>query len=336
MPELITGRKNILVTGGAGFIGSHLCDKLVRENHVICVDNFLSGSQANISHLLGFPNFVFLKHDMTQPLDLEKYPELEKFKVKFQGIQEIYHLACPTSPKDFDKYRVETLLANSEAVKIALDLTVKYKAKFLFTSSSVVYGPRQKNSPSFREDYHGDVDFLSRRACYDEGKRFAETIISTYKSIYGIEAKTARVFRTYGPRLKLNEGNMIYDFIADALQNKDLAIFGDKDFSSALCYIDDIVEGLIKLMSLKKDIGPVNLGSDIEHKLVDVAKGIIEMTKSKSSVVFREALLFMTPLGLPDLTKAKEEMGWLPIIGLPEGLKKTIDYAKAARGVLGV
>jgi UDP-glucuronate decarboxylase len=335
MPKkAIFEKKNLLVTGGAGFIGSHLCDELVKKNKVICIDNFISGSEANIDHLLQNPDFQFIKHDINEPIDLAKLRELEKFKVEFQGVQEIYHLACPTSPKDFEKTRVETVLTNSVGTRNILDLAVKYKAKFLLASSSVVYGPRDPKIKHFKEDYAGIVDQLSPRACYDEGKRFAETLTSTYGQVNNLDTKIVRIFRTYGPRMKLKTGRMLPDFVSNALDNKDLVIYGDESFSSSFCHVSDIVQGIIKTMK-SGEAGPINLGSDLEYKLVDVAKKVIEITNSKSKIVFKKPLLFMSPLGLPDITSAKERFGWFPVVLLEEGLRGAIDYFRAHKSILG-
>ncbi len=328
-------KKNILVTGGAGFIGSFLCEHLLHDARVICVDNFLTSQESNIDALLKNSDFEFIRHDFNIPLDLESFPELMRFKVKFQGIQEIYHLACPTSPKKFEQYRAQTLLANSIAVKNALDLSVKYHSKILFASASVVYGPRIEGNKSYKEEYHGMVNTLSPRACYDEGKRYAETMFETYHKIYGIETKIARIFRTYGPRMALFDGQMIPDFITNALDNKELIIYGDETFRTSLVYVSDVVDGLIKLMHVSTDIGPVNLGSEIDMPIVDVAERIIEMTGSTSRLTFDEPLLFMTPLGLPDITKAKDKLGWLPLVRLDDGLKRTIDFTIAHKSLLG-
>ncbi|MFA6254801.1 MAG: NAD-dependent epimerase/dehydratase family protein [Patescibacteria group bacterium] len=332
--KAIFEKKNVLITGGAGFIGSYLCDDLIEKNKIICIDNFISGDEANIDHLLQNPNFRFIKHDINQPIDLESLPELEEFRIKFQGIQEIYHLACPTSPKDFEKTRIETVLANSVGTRNILDLAVKYKAKFLFASSSVVYGSRDPQSPYFKESYSGVVDQISPRACYDEGKRFAETLTNTYGQVYNLDTKIVRIFRTYGPRMKLNIGQMIPDFVSSALVGEDLVIFGDEGFSTSLCYVSDIVQGLTKMMK-SGESGPINLGSDLEYKIVDVANKIIAMTSSKSKVVFQKPLLFMTPLGLPDITLAKERLTWFPIVLLEDGIQGAIDYFKAYKSILG-
>ncbi|MFA6215545.1 MAG: GDP-mannose 4,6-dehydratase [Patescibacteria group bacterium] len=331
--KAIFEKKNILITGGAGFIGSHLCDELVKTSKVICIDNFISGDEANIDHLLQNSDFQFIKHDINEPIDLESLAELEKFRIKFQGIQEIYHLACPTSPKDFESTKIQTVLTNSVGTKNILDLAAKYKAKFMLASSSVVYGPRDLNDPYFKEDHQGIVDQLSPRACYDEGKRFAETITTTYGQVYGLDAKIVRIFRTYGPRMKLKIGQMIPDFVYNALANKDLVIYGDESFSTSLCHVADVVQGMVKVMK-SGEAGPFNLGGDLDYKVVDVAKKVIEITGSKSKIVFEKPLLFMTPLGLPDITLAKERLGWFPVVLLEDGIKGAIDFFRAHRSIL--
>jgi len=336
MPKkAIFDKKNVVVAGGAGFIGSHLCEELLKSSKVICIDNFISGDEKNIDHLLQNPDFKFIKHDLTQNINLEDFSELDSFKIKFQGIQEIYHLAVPTSAKNFEKTKIETLLSNSLGTKNVLDMAVDYKAKLLFTSSSVVYGPRDEKNKVFKEDYIGQVDFLSPRACYDEGKRFSETMVSTYRDVYNLDTKIARVFRSYGPRLKLKDGQMIPDFVDNALDNQDITIYGDENFTTSLCYVSDIVTGLMKLMA-SAQAGPINLGSDIEYKLVDVAQKIIAMTESKSKIKFEKPLLFMSPLGLPDITLAKTKLSWFPVVRLEDGISKTIEYLKAAKGLLDV
>lgn len=331
--KAIFEKKNVLVTGGAGFIGSHLCDELIKTSKVICVDNFISGDEANIDHLLQNPDFQFIKHDVNEAMNLEELLELEKFRIKFQGLQEIYHLACPTSPQDFEKTRIETVLTNSLGVRNILDLAVKYKAKFLLASSSVVYGPRDSQNLFIKEDFKGVVDQLSPRACYDEGKRFAETLTITYAQAHNLDVKIARIFRTYGPRMKLKIGQMLPDFVYNALGNEDLIIYGDENFSTSLCHVSDVVQGLIKFMK-SGELGPFNIGSDLEYKIVDVAKKIIELTNSKSKIVFKKPLLFMTPLGLPDLTLVKERLSWFPVVLLEDGIKGAIDYFRAYKSIL--
>lgn len=328
-------KKNVLVTGGAGFIGSHLCDELVKTSKVICLDNFSTGDEKNIDHLLADPNFEFIRHDIIEPIELEKLPDLAKFKIEFQGIQEIYHLACPASPKDFEDNKIATLLANSYAVKNALDMAVKYNAKFMLFSSSVVYGPRRSSNDKIKEEEWGRVDMLSERGCYDEGKRFAETMTVTYRQVYKIDTKIARLFRIYGPRMKLDEGHMIPDFISNALDNKDLEILGDKNFSSAFCYINDCVDAILKMMEIDLT-GPLNIGSDVDVNILSVAEKIISKLESKSKIKYSKEILFMMPLCLPDITRARNELGWMPIVTFDKGLEKTINDLRASKGLLGV
>lgn len=336
MPEATFEKKNVLVTGGAGFIGSHLSERLLRENHVICVDSFVNSNERNIDHLLQSPNFEFLRHDMSKPLDLESFKELDRFKVKFQGIQEIYHLACPTSAKNFDQFKIQTLEANAFATKNAMELALKYKARVVHASTSVVYGPRQRDREKFKEDDLGAIDQLSPRACYDEGKRFAETICATYEQFHKLDVKIARIFRTYGPRQRLFDGEMIPDFIVDALEGRDLVIYGDDNFKTSLIYVSDIVDGLLKLMASPKGGGPLNLGNPEDYRLVDIAAKIIQITGSISKIKFEPPLLFMTELGLPNIGKAKEVLGWFPLVGIDEGLKQSVDYTIAHKELLGI
>ena len=337
MPDQpIFDKKNILVTGGAGFIGSHLCESLLKEGRVICLDNFVTSEESNIDYLLKNPDFEFIRHDLNLPFDPEQFPELARFKVKFQGIQEIYHLACPTSPKKFDQYKMQTLYANSLGMKNALDLAVRFKARMVFTSTSTIYGNRPADGHVFKEDEIGCQDLLSPRACYDEGKRFAEASCATYRQVHGVDVRIARIFRTYGPRMPLYDGQMIPDFITSALDNKDLEIYGDETFRTSLVFVRDVVDGLIKMMHGSEDIGPVNLGSDVDLPIVEVARRIIEMTGSSSKIAFKPPLVFLTQLGLPDLVKAKEKLSWLPLITLDAGLKQTIDFTVANKSLLGL
>ncbi|KKU73682.1 MAG: NAD-dependent epimerase/dehydratase family protein [Parcubacteria group bacterium GW2011_GWA2_47_26] len=336
MPKIpIFEKKNVLITGGAGFLGSFLCEALLKEAKVICLDNLISGALVNIEHLLKYEDFIFIKHDINEPIDVSKWPELDRFKIKFQGLQEIYHLACPTSPKDFDKYKIDTLKVNAVGLLNLLEIAAQWKSKVLFTSSSVIYGPRPADGSFVAEDYKGVVDHLSPRACYDEGKRFSETMLATFSEVFGVDARIARIFRTYGPRAKLRIGEMIPDFVVNALENKPLEIYGDKSFRTSLCYVSDLVDGLIKLMHAETNPGPVNLGSDQDVLLVEVARKIIEMTDSSSKVVFKAPLLFMSQLPLPDIVRAKDELGWFPVVRLEDGLKAMIEYAQAHRQLLG-
>jgi len=334
--QVIFDKKNVLVAGGAGFIGSHLCDELIKTSKVICVDNFISGSERNIDHLLSHPDFVFINHDLSQPLDLEAQDDLQEFKIQFQGLQEIYNLACPTSPKRFMAERLAILSANSLAVKNLLDLAVKYQAKFLQASSCVVYGPRREDNPGLhiKENDLGLVDHLSERGAYDEGKRFAETLVMNYHELYSLDTKIARLFRIYGPRMSRHDEQMIPDFISDALDNKEIVIRGDASFASSFCYIEDALDGIFKLMNSELT-SPVNLGSDVDVNVEEVVKKIIKETNSSSSISHADRHLFVSELILPDIKLAKNELNWMPVVTLENGLKKTIFDIEANKKLQG-
>ncbi|MFH1292231.1 MAG: NAD-dependent epimerase/dehydratase family protein [bacterium] len=327
-------KKNVVITGGAGFIGSHLCERLLKEAKVICLDDFSHSHPSNINHLLQYPDFEFIKCDVNHPVDLENSEELKKFKIKFQGIQEIYHLACPTSPKSFEELKMKSLWANSSSMVNTLDMAAKYHAKYVFASSSVIYGDTDHKKQVFKEIDEGIVHHLSPRGCYDEGKRFAETCVETYRQVHGIDAKIARIFTTYGPHMKLFSGFLIPDFIVSALDGKDLVIYGDKNFTTTLCYVSDMVDGLVRLMASEPEVKVVNLGDDHIVSLVDVANSIIKMTNSSSKINFEDPLVFLTRKGAPDLTYVKETLGWMPLVRLEDGLTKTIDYTIANKEAL--
>ena len=336
MPKkVIFDKKNVLVTGGAGFIGSHICDELIKDSKVICLDDFSTGDEKNIDHLLAEPDFEFVKHDICQPIDLSRLPELQKFKIEFQGIQEIYHLACPMSPRDFDKNKIKILMTNAYGTKNALDVAAKYESKFMHFSSSVIYGQREEQKMKISENNFGQVDNLSPTSCYDEGKRFAESLVINYKEKFKINTKILRLFRTYGPRMKLNDLQMIPDFINNALDDKELVIFGDEKFSSSFCYISDVVDAALKFIESNLS-GPINIGSDVEINLTELAKKIITMIRSKSDVSYSKELAFMRPLLIPDITKARNELGWMPVVPLDKGLEKTIYELRASKGLKGV
>lgn len=334
--QVIFEKKNVLVAGGAGFIGSHLCDELLKDSKVICIDNFLTSNEGNIDHLLSNPDFVFINHDLSQPLELLALPDLKKFKLEFQGLQEIYNLACPMSPKDFIDNRLETIKANSILVSNLLEMALAFKAKFLHFSSSVVYGPRSQANyyQKMTESDLGLFDHLSTRGSYDEGKRFAETIVVNYREVHQLDAKILRSFRIYGPRMELNDDQMIPDFINDALDGRDLRIFGDENFASSFCYIDDLIDGALKLMASDHQ-GPVNIGSDVDVNFTDLAMMVIKMTDSSASIKYEDSRLFMKELALPDIQLAKEVLGWMPIVTLENGLKKTIFALKAQKRLRG-
>jgi len=335
--QVIFDKKNVLVAGGAGFVGSHLCDELIKTCKVICVDNFITGTERNIDHLLANPDFAFINHDLSKPLDLEGHADLKKFKIEFQGIQEVYNLACPMSPRSFLTNRLATLLANSYAVKNLLDIAVKYNAKFLQFSSSVVYGPRQIDNPELKvtEKDFGRVDNLSERSSYDEGKRFAETMVSNFRSIYNIDAKIIRLFRIYGPRMEQNDDQMIPDFINNALENKEIIIPGDANFSSSFCFIEDVIDAVMKIMTT--DVaGPINIGSDVDVNLTSLVNLIIQETSSISTISYVDSPLFVSELALPDIREAKNNLNWMPVVTLANGLKKTIFDIKANKRLQGI
>lgn len=341
MAKPIFETKNILVVGGAGFIGSHLCDELIQNNKVICVDNFLTSMERNIDHLLRNPNFVFIKHDIIEPLELAEMPELGKFKAEFQGVQEIYFTACPDSPKEYMKYPIETLLINSTGLKNTLDLAIKYKAKFMYLSSSAVYGSAP-TSPGgkkflFKEKYQGPVDPVGPHSSYVEGKRFGESLVANYRDQHQLAAKIVRVFDIYGPRMKFLDGRIIPEMISLALDNKEVIIEGDKNTMGAFCYIGDLIKGLLNVMDSKEE-GPINMGSNWDTKLTDLAQKIIELINSKSKSRFAAPKIIASRLApkLPDISLIKDKLGWFPVVLLEDGLKKTIDDLRASKGLINI
>jgi len=322
-------KKNILVLGGAGFIGSHLCEELLRlGDNVICLDSFITSDVENIKMMLEFPNFEFIRHDITQPVDFNKEPGLRKFKVHVNGVQEIYNLACPTSAADFTKLPIETALANSHGTRLSLDMAREYKAKYFFASSSAVYGAAPEESNIISEGYLGRVNFIGPRACYNEGKRFAETMVTTYRDHYDLDTKIGRIFTTYGPRMLKQSGRYIPDMIYAALNNRDIVIAGDEKTGTSLCYVKDMVEGIISLMqsNLKQ---PVNLGSDNYFVMKDVATKIIEMSGSSSKISYAAGLPYTHQQAVPDITLAKEKLNWLPLVSLDDGVSQTIAFGRA-------
>lgn len=328
--KVIFDKKNVLVIGGAGFIGSHLCDELVKHSKVICLDNYTSGSVDNISHLLQHPNFVFIRHNINEPIDLSVYPELEIFEIAFQGIQEVYYMAAPTVQKDFQEFAVATAKTNSVGVINALDIARQYESKFLFGSTRSVYGDPLQGQDMFTEEYWGFVDPLSDRACYNEGKRFGEAVTMTYHRTYGMDTKIARIFNTYGPRMRLNSGRMIPDFIQAAVSRQDLVIYGDGTSQDSYCYVDDMVQALIALMQSSVNKA-VNIGNPETHKIIDIANKIITLTKAKSNVVFEDPLHGLVDYAAPDITKAKHLLGWFPVTNIDTGLQETIDHMLGSR-----
>jgi len=305
-------KKRILVTGGAGFIGSHLCERLLNEgNDVICVDNFFTGSKQNIIHLLDNPYFEIVRHDITFPLYVE--------------VDEIYNLACPASPVYYSFDPVQTTKTSVMGAINMLGLAKRLKIKVLQASTSEVYGdPEVHPQP---ENYRGNVNPIGPRACYDEGKRCAETLFFDYYRQLKIKIKVVRIFNTYGPRMQPDDGRVISNFIVQALKNKDITIYGDGSQTRSFCYVDDLVEGIIKMMNSREDfVGPVNIGNPIEFTILDLAKKIIKLTDSKSKIIYKPLPEDDPKQRQPDIELANKELKWEPKVQLDKGLKKTINY----------
>jgi len=308
-------QKRILVTGGAGFLGSHLCDRLVTEGHeVICLDNFFSGSKRNIEHLLGKSNFELMRHDVTFPLYVE--------------VDQIYNMACPASPIHYQRDPVQTTKTSVHGAINMLGLAKRTGASILQASTSEVYGDPEVHPQT--EDYWGNVNPIGIRSCYDEGKRCAETLFFDYRRQHNTKIKVARIFNTYGPKMLPNDGRVVSNFIVQALAGKDITIYGDGNQSRSFCYVDDLVEGLIKLMNSKDELtGPVNLGNPGEFTIRELAEKVIKMVGSNSKIIF-EPLPEDDPIQRqPDISQAKAELGWEPGILLDEGLKPTIEYFRS-------
>jgi UDP-glucuronate decarboxylase len=302
----------VLVTGGAGFLGSHLCERLLKEGHdVLCVDNFYTGTKRNITHLLDRSYFELLRHDITFPLYVE--------------VDEIYNLACPASPIHYQNDPVQTTKVNVHGSINMLGLAKRLKAKILQASTSEVYGdPSVHPQP---ENYWGNVNCIGPRSCYDEGKRCAETLFFDYHRQHRIKIKVARIFNTYGPNMHPDDGRVISNFILQALRNEPITIYGDGSQTRSFCYVDDMISGLIRLMNTPDDFtGPVNLGNPIETSILELAQKIIRMTGSKSKIAFKPLPADDPKQRQPLIDLAKEKLGWTPGVPLEEGLKKTITY----------
>ncbi len=320
--------KNIVVAGGAGFIGSHVCERLLAEgHHIICIDNFVTSQIDNIQHLLQHPKFVFLNHDCSVPIDLNTVPELDKFKVRFQGIQTIFNFACPISVKNFTKYVINTLDANSLVIKNLLEMTRTYGSVFVHGSTSSVYGEPSSDNLYYNEKNVGIVDFTGPRSAYYEGKRFAETMAINYRNVYNLDIKIARIFNTYGPRMSAQSGRLIPELILTALSNKDIVIYGDPKAKQSYCYIDDMVDALIKL-SVSEISSPINIGQSIGVSVTETAQLIIGLAGSASELRQGETLPFSTYSVLPDTNMVKNQLGWLPLVTLQDGITRTIEYMR--------
>lgn len=307
-------RKKILVTGGAGFVGSHLIDRLLKDgNEVICVDNYFTGQKQNIVHLMGNPYFEYIRHDITMPFFIE--------------VDEIYNLACPASPVHYQYNPIKTVKTSVAGAINMLGLAKRINAKILQASTSEVYGD-PKVHPQ-REDYWGHVNPIGTRSCYDEGKRVAETLFFNYHWQNKVRIKIIRIFNTYGPRMHPHDGRVVSNFIVQALQGKDITLYGDGMQTRSFQYVDDLVEGMVRTMATREDFtGPVNVGNPNEFTIKELAEQVIELTGTKSKLVF-EPLPSDDPMQRqPDITLAKKELDWQPNIQLREGLIKTIDYFK--------
>lgn len=324
-------RKNVLITGGAGFIGSHLCDELIKTSKVICIDNFSTGKEENINHLLKHPDFEFIRHDLSEPLPLADLPELRAFKVPFQGIQEIYHLACPTSPRAYRQEPIATVLANSHATRQVLDWAAAYQAKCLIFSSGAVYGEPRDATP-FPEEYFGYVDPVGVRSAFEEGKRFAESLAKAYRETKKVDVKIARMFNVYGPRMKPEDGRMVPEMIMAALRGEPLTAYGSSTDTTTLCYITDLLEGIGRLMR-SQEHGPVNLGSDTPMTLQDVAQQIVQLTGGTSEIRYAKRPPEFVRQGTPSIQRARERLGWFPVVALAEGLRVTVEYLRGAKAL---
>ncbi|MEE8415520.1 MAG: UDP-glucuronic acid decarboxylase family protein [Desulfobacterales bacterium] len=305
-------QNRILITGGAGFLGSHLCDLLVAEgNDVICLDNFFTGTKKNIVNLLEKSNFELIRHDLVQPIFIE--------------VDEIYNLACPASPIHYQYNPVKTVKTSVMGAIHMLGLAKRVQAKILQASTSEVYGNPMVHPQ--KEEYWGNVNIIGPRSCYDEGKRCSETLFFDYHRQNQVNIRVVRIFNTYGPRMHPNDGRVVSNFIVQALTNQDITVFGDGSQTRSFCYVDDLIEGLVRMMKAPDDfIGPVNLGNPMEFSILELAQKIIKITQSKSKIVFNPLPQDDPLQRRPDIGLAKEKLQWQPRIELNEGLEKTVEY----------
>ena len=307
--------KQVLVTGGAGFLGSHLCEVLVEEGEdVLCLDNFYTGSRANIQHLLGKPNFELLRHDVTFPLYIE--------------VDEVYNLACPASPIHYQHDPVQTTKTSVHGAINMLGLAKRTGAKILQASTSEVYGDPEEHPQS--EHYWGHVNPIGPRSCYDEGKRCAETLFFDYRRQHNLPIKVARIFNTYGPRMHPDDGRVVSNFIVQALKGESITIYGDGSQTRSFCYVDDLVTGLIRLMRTEDDCtGPVNLGNPGEFQIKQLAERVLALVGSRSNIIYKELPEDDPQQRRPDITLAKARLNWQPSIALDDGLFRTVEYFRA-------
>jgi len=302
---------SVVVTGGAGFLGSHLCDRLIRDGHdVICIDNFFSGSKNNIRHLIGNPQFELIRHDIVHPIVVEA--------------DLIYNLACPASPVAYQYNPIKTIKTSTLGVVNILGMAKRCRARILHTSTSEVYGDPEVHPQ--REDYWGHVNPLGPRSCYDEGKRVAESLCMNYHLAHGVDVRIVRIFNTYGPRMDPHDGRVVSNFLMQALRGEDLTIYGDGSQTRSFCYVDDLIEGFIKMMNQDREIGPINLGNPIENTMIELAEAVLAVTGSRSALK-RQPLPQDDPRRrCPEITKARTLLNWEPRISLQTGLQKTAEY----------
>lgn len=309
----------ILVTGGAGFIGNHLCRRLLKENnYVICLDNFFTGLKTHIEDMLDNPNFELIEHDIVNPIDME--------------VNQIYNLACPASPPHYQYDPVKTMKTSVLGIINMLELAKKYNATLLQASTSEVYGNPHVHPQ--KETYWGNVNPIGIRSCYDEGKRAAETLMMDYRRQYGVDIRIIRIFNTYGPNMDPNDGRVVSNCIVQAINGDDITIYGDGTQTRSFCYVDDLVDGAIRMMNNSSNfIGPVNLGNPSERTVLNLAEIILEMTGSKSQIVYKDLPSDDPVKRKPDITTAKEILGWEPKVDIKDGLEKTIEYFRSIQAI---
>jgi UDP-glucuronate decarboxylase len=305
----------ILVTGGAGFLGSHLCDRLLNEGHeILCLDNFFTGRKQNIAHLLGNPKFELIRHDVTEPFRVE--------------VDQIYNLACPASPPHYQYNPIKTTKTSVMGAINSLGLAKRVKARVFQASTSEVYG--DPNVHPQDESYWGNVNPIGRRSCYDEGKRCAETLFFDYHRENGVDIRVVRIFNTYGPRMLADDGRVVSNFIVQALKGENLTVYGDGSQTRSFCYVDDLIEGFVRLMNQDKTVGPVNIGNPGEFTMLQLAELVLKKVGGKSKISNMPLPADDPKQRRPDISLAKEALGWEPKVPLEEGLNRTIDYFRKA------
>lgn len=306
--------ERVLITGGAGFIGSHLCERLLKEGlYVICLDNLLTGAPDNISHLIGEERFRFIKYDVTNYIHIEG------------RLDYILHFASPASPEDYHKYPIHTLKVGSLGTHKALGLAKEKGARFLLASTSEVYGDPLIHPQ--KEDYWGNVNPIGPRGVYDEAKRFAEALVMAYYRVHNVDTRIVRIFNTFGPRMRIDDGRAIPNFITQALKGEDITVYGDGSQTRSFCYISDMVEGIIRVLFSDYNL-PVNLGNPLEMTVLEMAERIRDISSSKSNIVFKPLPVDDPKVRQPDISLAKEVLGWSPVMDVNEGLRNTVDYFK--------